>query len=141
MAELFDYWQEHRQTGESTFVYYGAVPAFKYYLRLNDLDSEWDSSQARLSTSCSAEQAEEVCAANSLFYSPWVRNLSPEEKISDMEEIMGGLPDRLWLVFSHVYETEKEDIVHQLEDDYMIDRVHQPGAGSDTIYLLIRSDA
>lgn len=141
MAELFDYWQEQRQADESTFVYYGAVPAFRYYLRLNDLDKDWVSLQARPSASCTSDQAEEVCQDNNLFYSPWVRHLSSDEKIRDMEEIMGGLPDRLWLVFSHVHETEKEDMLHLLEDDYRVERMDQPGAGEDAIYLLVRSSA
>ncbi|UCG22801.1 MAG: glycosyltransferase family 39 protein [Chloroflexota bacterium] len=138
MAELFDYWQEHRHAGETTFVYYGAVPAFRYYLRLNDLDPERVSSQARANVKCSAGQAQEVCKANNLFYGPWVRRLSPDEKVRNMEEVMGGRPDRLWLLFSHVHETEKEDMMRLLEEDYRIERSYQPGAQKPALYLLVR---
>jgi len=140
MADLVDYWQEHHQIDEPTFVYYGAVPAFRYYLRLNDLDPERVSSQVGPSIRCSAAQTHEVCEANNLFYSRWVRRLSPDEKIGAMEETMGGSPDRLWLIFSHIHETENEDMLRVLEDDYKIERVHQAGNVKAGIYLLVRSD-
>lgn len=139
MAELFDYWEEQRQAGEPTFVYYGAVPAFRYYLRLNNLDAERILPEARPFITCSAGQAHEVCLEYDLFYSSWVRQLSTGEKIRDMEEVLGGKPDRLWLIFSHVHRTEEDDMLHQLGEEYTIEQMLDPGMGEATIYLLVRS--
>lgn len=138
MAELFDYWQEQRHFSEPTFVYYGVVPAFRYYLRLNNLDSERISLEEHPFTTCTVRQTQEICSANNLFYSSWVRQLSTDGKIHNMEEVLGNLPDRLWMIFSHVHQTEKEDMLYLLEDEYKIERMHDLRAGKATVYLLVR---
>jgi hypothetical protein len=111
MHEAFAFWQDQRREDESTFVYYGAVPTFRYYLRVFGIENEDGDSNPRPNIECSARQATSVCVENKLFFSHWVRALPPEEKIKSMVEIMGGMPKRLWLVFSHVHGDEEENMI------------------------------
>jgi hypothetical protein len=37
MREVIQYWMEHRNN-DPTYIYYGAAPAFRYYLQLYGLD-------------------------------------------------------------------------------------------------------
>lgn len=137
MNKVFEYWQTYRREDEATFVYYGAVPAFRYYLQLYGVDSErGDNLQPFIE--CSAQQATRVCIENKLFFSPWIRSMPPVETISKMEEVMGGLPDRLWIVFSHVYGDEEQEMIRQLRNRYRVMRHYSEGCAA--VYLLVSTD-
>lgn len=135
MHKVFAYWQDHRRKDESTFVYYGAVPAFQYYLQVHGVDSVGRHPTPR-PYECSVQRATEVCVENKLFFSPWIRGLSPEEMIQSMEEVLGSRPRRLWLIFSHVHGDEEKVMVQHLEGYYQVKRYHS--AGHAAAYLLVQ---
>ena len=136
MAGAVDVWQSSREETDKTFVYYGAVPAFRYYLQTYGIDTRVASSDSA-SVTCTAKESTPICQEFGLYFSPWVRKLSPEEKISNMYEILGSQPDHLWLVFSHVHQQEDSEMVSLLSEQYQVTMVY-PKEGRATIYLLTR---
>lgn len=100
MRVVAEYWMQHRAPGETTYVYYGAVPAFAYYTRQavprDDLPSTW----------CFAcwhdEDPPAFCRQDDVYYGRWIRSRSDPEKVESVIETLGGQPDSLWLVFSHM---------------------------------------
>jgi hypothetical protein len=138
MEDVFAYWKHHRRADEATFVYYAAVPAFRYYLHLYDVDGETRSSDLRLNVECNARRTTQLCAEKKLFYGSWSRELSPQEKIANMEATLGGKPKRLWLLFSHVHADEEKEMIQQLRESYQI--VHHYGQDNAAAYLLILAD-
>jgi hypothetical protein len=134
----FDYWQEQRLTDEATYVYYGAVPAMRYYLRLSGLDTT-PIEDARAIVECSAEKGLPVCRENQVYFSRWVRALTTEEKIADMFTTMGTMPQRVWLLFSHTHQDEAEDMMAQLQNQYeIIDQFQEGEPATASAYLLQR---
>lgn len=136
MQNAFAHWQHHRGPQESTFVYYGAVPAFRYYLRVYGIDAGDEDVNLSPYVECSAQQATQVCVENRLFFSPWVRHLSLEDKAKNMEDVLGGMPERLWLIFSHIHGDEDVEILTRLEAQYRIEKsLREVNAAA---YLLVR---
>jgi len=123
MREVTQFWMEHRNGDQPTYVYYGAVPAFRYYLRLYGLDTEplppaWFSA-------CWGQKAIEACSKNNVFYGAWFRSYSPEEKLLSIHETI-GYPEHLWLIFSHIYSGEDSTIIEGLlEQQYGVARSYE----------------
>ena len=133
MEDAFTYWNDNRQPDEATFVYYGAVPAFRYYMRVYGLDT-LPYSHPQSFIQC-RETRDEICQKYNLYFSPWVRQLSTEEKIENMREIMGGSPQKVWLIFSHVNGEEELEIMARLQQQYTLADSFVQGNGS--AYLLV----
>ncbi|HEX6384169.1 MAG TPA: glycosyltransferase family 39 protein [Anaerolineae bacterium] len=113
------YWLSHRQPSEITYVYYGAVPGFRYQLDVaaNGLSVNVPPTWY---TDCMAGVAAPYCKENDIYYGRWIRHLSPWEKVESVLETIGYAPERLWLIFSHVAATEQEDILAALADNYRL---------------------
>jgi len=132
MAQTFAYWRTQRETDDRTFVYYGAVPAFHYYLQATGVDKE----QSKQPVMCDAQESYAVCREYRLFYSPWSRQLSAEENVAQLYEMLGQRPDRLWLIFSHVHQEEHREILVRLAPAYEI--VQSSNQSAEAAFLLVR---
>ena len=110
-----DFWKSNSQPADVTYVYYGAVPGFRYQLELADgggpLPPLWYHQ-------CWGGEATDSCVSDDIFYGSWIRNSSVDEKKQSIMGSIGGSPDRLWLVFSHIHQDEDDAIVSVLSDDY-----------------------
>ncbi|MDP2726587.1 MAG: hypothetical protein Q8P59_03495, partial [Dehalococcoidia bacterium] len=134
MGGITQYWIAHRSNDEPTYVYYGAVPAFRYYLRLYGVDK--DPLPPAWYTACWEQEKKEVCARDGVFYGEWLRTRSAEEKVLSIQETLGQYPPRLWLVFSHTYPGEDQLILQGLLKQYHVAASNeQVGASA---YLLER---
>lgn len=135
----FNYWENGRKVDEPTFVYYGAVPAMRYYLQLSGLDQN-PVEDVHALVECSAETRLPVCQENQLYFSTWARSLTPEEKIADMFATMGGEPEKVWLLFSHVHQDEESEMLENLQKQYQIvNQVHAGDPSTASAYLLKRN--
>ncbi|MCP4357609.1 MAG: hypothetical protein GY796_06295 [Chloroflexi bacterium] len=128
------YWHDKRQPDEATFVYYGAVPAFRYYLRVHGLDTQ-PYSYSQSFVQC-RETRDKICQEFNLYFSPWVRKLSTEEKVENLYEILGGQPPKVWLIFSHVHGDEEKEMMTLLQQQYELADSFVQDNGS--AYLLIK---
>jgi len=123
MREVAQFWMEHRDSDQPTYVYYGAAPAFRYYLRLYGLDTgplppTWLSA-------CWRQETAEACSKDNIFYGEWFRSRSLEEKLASIHETVGR-PERLWLIFSHTYSEEDGEIIEGLlEQQYVLARSYE----------------
>lgn len=113
------HWMEHRNGTDPTYVYYGAVPAFRYYLRLYGVDT--DPLPPSWYSACWRREADEVCSTNNVFYGEWFRLHCPEEKLLSMQKTLGDNPKHLWLIFSHVHPPgEDNTILERLLEQYIV---------------------
>jgi hypothetical protein len=126
-------WLSLRQSGEPTYVYYGAVPGFRYQL---DIVGTSEVVPSVWYIHCWQGKTTPYCSNNGIFYGQWIRALAPEQKKQAVLETMGGSPDRFWMVFSHIYPEEDETILAVLEDTYHI--VMSYSAENSALILLER---
>lgn len=127
----FEYWHNRYQAHQTTFVNYGAVPAFRYYLLANGLDVE---TKNILEETCSLEQRSLICEKYNLFYGTWTRSLPNDEEVESMLKQMGGSSEQFWLFFSHTPVEEQEEILFYLQKQYqIIDKYTGEGAA---VFLL-----
>ena len=133
VREVVQYWMANRELQDPTYVYYGAVPAFRYYLRVEGVEADRPLPPA-WQVKCWGGSAPDYCTAGSVYYGQWIRGLSPSEKRASMAETFGDMPPRFWLVFSHVSPQEDAALLETLGHDYEIaDSKRFVGA---SIYLL-----
>ncbi len=109
LRPVTQFWMTHREHTEPTYVYYGAVRAFQYYVHIYGQDGN-------------------------IYNSKWIRNLSLEEKVASIQTTLGYNPRRFWIIFSHVYREEDELILDQLLKHYEIVLSHEETGAS--AYLL-----
>jgi len=134
MREVARYWMNNRSGHEATYVYYGAAPAFRYYLRLHGLDT--GALPVTWWTACWKLEPEGVCSRSNIFYGEGFRFRSPEEKLLSIRQALGGSPQHLWLIFSHIYSGEDNAILQGLLEHYDVVLHYQRGGAS--AYLLER---
>lgn len=109
------FWMEHRVESEITYVYYGAVPAFRYYLGQSSMESASSSPSPLWYGAC--WRGESLCPnGGGIFYGSWFRHLEPDAKVEAIEHTLGAWPQRLWLIFSHIYPDENQQILDLLEE-------------------------
>lgn len=135
VRQVVEYWLDNGGATNATYVYYGAAPAFSYYLERygipQSLPPVWYAE-------CWQGHASSYCAKNDVYYGRWLRALTPERKVQAILETLSGKPKTLWLIFSHVYPGEDDTILNGLLDDY---NVTQSYASSNAhLYLLQRRD-
>jgi uncharacterized membrane protein len=134
MRAVADYWKQNRAPGQATYVYYGAVPAFGYYARnvspREDLPSTW----------CMAcwhdENPPAFCRSDGVYYGRWLRNRNDPQKIESVLATLGGRPESLWLVFSHM--VPKDDarlIAGFIRQGYRLEAAAQ-GVNASTCLLI-----
>ncbi|MBE7533679.1 MAG: glycosyltransferase family 39 protein [Ardenticatenaceae bacterium] len=134
MEPVFRYWRQQARPEQPTFVYYGAVPAFRYYLQYYQM--ELPAFQPSPYVECTAVLRTPTCQTYNLFYSRWVRSLTAEEQVADLAQTMGGAPEQFWLIFAHVHQGEDEALVTLLQSRYQIED-HFRSHGAD-VYLFTR---
>ncbi len=132
MREVVGYWGEHPAGDLPTYVYYGSIPAFRYYARFYGLETASSLPPTWYAT-CWQGLPADYCRGGDITYGAWIRHLPPGEKVTSIRETMGEIPARFWLVASH---TANEDrvIVDALGDAYRVEEAfRRVGA---TAYLL-----
>ena len=136
LREVVKFWSYYRQIDEPTYVYYGAAPAFQYYLMLYNIDRYplppgWF-------YVCWKGESQSLCSRNGVFYGEFLRAYSAEEKILSVRKSLGIIPSRFWIIFSHVYRDEDAQIVKGLINHYkynVLDFYQHNGA---SLYLIGR---
>ena len=134
MAAIVQFWHEQRRPGDLTYIYYGAAPAFRYYVRTGHLEPATPLPPTWLQ-SCWAGAAASFCRENEVFYGSWIRSLPVEDKLRSLEETLGEWPPRLWLIFAHVVADEDRQLLTHLPASYQVEaELRAVGAGA---YLLV----
>lgn len=109
-------WLSLWKPGETTYVYYGAVPGFRYQLELLGISEKvpplWY-------LDCWQGKTANYCSNNGIFYGRWFRHLSPEQKKNIIFEAIGS-PDLFWMIFSHIHHKENESVLSALEGTYAV---------------------
>jgi len=126
------FWLSHRHPNEVTYVYYGAVPGFRYQLSLVGADPE--SPPPTWYSDCWHDTQAPFCSQDGIFYGSWIRSLSPERKCVSILRTIGSRPEKLWIVFSHVLANEDKHILAVLDYEYEIERSHE--ATNASVHLL-----
>lgn len=108
-------WLSLRQSGEPIYVYYGAVPGFRYQLEVAGIS---EVVPAVWYKNCWQGQPTSYCAKDDIYYGRWIRQLPPEEKKQAVLDAVGDSTDQFWMVFSHIYPGEDQTILAALEDIY-----------------------
>jgi uncharacterized membrane protein len=134
MGELFAYWQEKKTDDEQTYVFYSAVPAFRYYAVVGGLDQE-PIMETTPFPICNAQTGRQLCQDEDITFGEWIRHLDPAEKRANFENGLGGRPERVWIFFSHTFEDEHEQMIAELSAHYSIQE--QFGDGGESLYLLL----
>ena len=132
LRSVVKYWLENRSETEPTWVYYGAVPVFAYYLHLfgqdrSDLAPTWY-------IHCWWGDPSKHCRTENVYYGKWTRHLTRSEKILAIQSVLPPNPETIWLVFSHIYHNEDVDILSGLLEDYRLVRKFEQTNAS--VYLL-----
>jgi uncharacterized membrane protein len=112
------YWLKHRETSDPTYVYYAGITAFSYYVdqyteNHHYLPPTWY-------IECWTRDQPAYCTDNNIYYGSWVRHLEPETKVNIIRDVLPNDSESLWLIFSHVYPSEDQEILDGLTKDYQI---------------------
>jgi hypothetical protein len=132
LRPVVEYWHAKRDRSQPTYVFYGAAPAFAYYLQRYP-----DTRRAFPPAWCLAcwhdEQPPDYCARDGIHYGRWLRALrTPEDKVKSISQTVGGKPPEFWVVFAHVHGNESAEIIARLKlNGYaMADWVERRAAGA-----------
>jgi uncharacterized membrane protein len=127
------FWLSQRDASEVTYVYYGAVPGFRYQLEVaghtENVPSVWY-------RDCWQGKPVRHCADQGIFYGRWIRRLEPDQKREAVLELIDDSAHRFWLIFSHIFPEEDVLILSTLGDSYSI--VTSYVAENSAAYLLER---
>jgi hypothetical protein len=136
LRTVIHYWLEQRHDHTPTYVYYGAVPGFRYQLRI----AEEAAALTPLSVPplwyihCWQGKPESYCAADGVVYGRWIRSLSATEKQAAILNSFGSPPEEFWLALSHTGDIERHDVLQILRQRYTVeDQLEVSGAA---VYLL-----
>jgi hypothetical protein len=129
-------WLTHRQPTDKTYVYYGAVPGFRYQLDLNNFENTEDLPPLWYMDCWRGNESTANCLSNGVFYGRWIRRKTPDEKKGSILETLGHTPERLWVVSSHIHKNEDQIIIDSLKDVYQtVENYH---AENSSLFLLER---
>jgi 4-amino-4-deoxy-L-arabinose transferase-like glycosyltransferase len=103
-----------RNAAAATYVYYGAVPAFRYQLQLQT--GEGGRVRGVWYPDCWGRRPSPLCAEDGIHYGRWMRHLSAEEKYLEiMSTLDGAGAGEFWVIFSHTDDTERRELLDVLE--------------------------
>jgi uncharacterized membrane protein len=120
MREVIQYWAKQRNQNDPTYVYYGAVPAFRYYARLYGIEPKYPLPPTWYSN-CWKQISNDYCISNNIFYGAWIRSYSQKDKLLSIQMTLGSMPEKFWIVFSHVYPNEESLILGKLSEIYSVE--------------------
>ncbi len=127
-----EFWHQKWSHAQPTYVFYGAAPAFAYYLQRypdtrRELPPTW-------SLSCWHDaDPPAFCRDDNVYYGRWLRSLAtPEAKVQSLADTIAERPDEFWLVFSHVQGAESAEIIQRLKQNgyVMADWIERRAAGA-----------
>lgn len=108
---------------DTVVVYYGSLPAVAYYQLegLTGAESQqvaWN--QLRISqewpTGCWRRDKGSACKVGNVIYLPWLRQQPPQAHLRALADRWDDdTPETFWLVFSHVWGTERQDLLDHLQ--------------------------
>lgn len=136
IGKVTRYWHERRRPGQPTYVYYGAVPGFAYYL--DRLTGERPQRPDNWFLDCWRSADTPWCRTGEIYYGRWLRALAPEDKLASVAETLSGMPHEFWIIFAHVQGRESAVIAQMLQREYVL--LDQVG-GNDALGILLRRRA
>ena len=131
IAPIIEYWSSNSDPGDVTYVYYGASPAFRYYLNKTDPDTQI---QPNWYFNCMVEYMAAECSENRIFYGEWYRGDSVEAIKESIDQTLPPDSDVLWVVFSHQASTDEERTLSALSGNYHL--LERYGTDSASLYHL-----
>jgi hypothetical protein len=111
---VVEYWHARRSRLQPTYVFYGAAPAFSYYLQRYP-DTRGGLPPVWTLTCWGEENPPAFCSRDNIYYGRWLRSLDPMEKAKSMYETLGFPPREFWIVFSHVQGVESSEIIQIMQ--------------------------
>ena len=135
LREVTQHWIQHRDRGDMTYVYYGAVPAFRYYVRLYGEESSEPLPPTWI-RDCWGRRPNEYCSTDNVFYGKWIAALSPEEKTASIRETLGHMPDRFWMIYQARMPHEEEVVLDAMSSTHRVVHAYQRAQAS--AYLFVR---
>lgn len=125
VREVAQHWIQHRDRGDTTYVYYGAVPAWRYYMRLYGEEAS-EPLPPTWMPDCWGRRPDRYCSSDNLFYGEWFAELSTEEKIASIQETLGHLPERFWIILSRgMSPPDQEALLEALSRTHRVVHAHQ----------------
>jgi len=132
-----EYWHERRTPSQPTYVFYGAAPAFAYYLQ------RYPDTRASLpptwSHACWHEKSPpSFCRNGTIYYGRWLRSLrTPEDKVRSLAQAFATQPREFWIVFSHVSARESAEVIEVLKQGgyTVVDWIERRNAGAVLLQL------
>ncbi|MCP5094647.1 MAG: hypothetical protein GY943_03750 [Chloroflexi bacterium] len=85
---VMDYLHEQVQADDAIYVYYGAIPAYTVYQKVD----------------------------NETIYGSWFREWPLNEKVDEIQTAVGAAP-RFWIIFAHITPTEFDDLRETFSQD------------------------
>ncbi len=127
---LVDRYLARREANTPAYVYYNAVPGFRYQLQQQtglkaDLPAGWYQQ-------CWAGEAEPYCAEDNVFYGRWIRALSPRDKSDEIfTAVEAAVDEDFWIFFSHTPDVEQEDVLKAIAERFtVIEKIEATGASA-----------
>lgn len=118
LRPVAEYWFEQRAPGQPTYIYYGATPAFGYYLQqLSGKDAELPPNWFQ---QCWRPDSAQYCRRNEIYYGRFFRDLSGDSQVESIRNTLPARPVAFWIVFAHVYSDENARILSGFAQDYAI---------------------
>lgn len=134
LRSITQMWLTRRRSVDKTYVYYGAVPGFRYQLGLANSENLKGLPPLWYTDCWRGKESAVYCTSNGVFYGRWIRRKTPDEKKDSIMETLGRAPERLWVVFSHIYKDEDKVIIDSLKNIYRIDEIYR--AENSSLFLL-----
>src|SRR5688572_23013662 len=97
MRVVAEYWMQNRAPGQTTYVYYGAAPAFAYYTR--GLASREGQPSTWYFSCWHDANPPGYCRQDNIYCGRWIRGRGDREKLESIMTTLGSPPESLWLVF------------------------------------------
>ena len=122
-------WLNRRDPTTPTYVYYGAVPGFRY--QVERLEKPEEDVYGIWFRECWFGEQPDFCSDKDIHYGRWIRQLTPSEKVEEITDTFTEPVDRFWLILSHTSDTERVELIEAASDYYRIaDFIEASGASA-----------